>query len=68
MSEISCCPECESSWIRREAKTHNRCEDCGLKFETCKMRERRNHDGSHGRSGATKRLIDADPDDWPQHR
>ena len=72
---IEACPDCESSDIEpvqaesfsgaELSKGDNyRCENCKEHFTTPMYREPRGSRNS-GRSGITKKLMEADPNDWP---
>ena len=72
---IEACPDCESSDIepvQAESFTgpelskgdNYRCENCQDHFTTPMYRKPRNSRNS-GRSGITKKLMEADPEDWP---
>ena len=72
---IEACPECESSDIEpvqaesftgpELSKGQNyRCENCQDHFTSPMCREPRGSRNS-GRSGITKKLMEANPEDWP---
>ena len=72
---IEACPKCESSDIEPvQAESFSgaelsrgdnyRCENCKEHFTTPMYREPRGSRNS-GRSGITKKLMEADPNDWP---
>jgi len=72
---IKCCPECESSDIepvQPESFTgpelsdgqNYRCENCQDHFEKPMYRQAQSSRDA-GRSGLTKELVEADPEDWP---
>lgn len=72
---IECCPECASSRIelqgpggftgpKSEATKRYRCSDCRNQFDKTDSRKPESSRNA-GRSGITKKLMDADPEDWP---
>ena len=72
---IEACPDCESSDIEpvqaesftgpeRSKGDNYRCENCKEHFTTPMYRKPRNSRNS-GRSGITKKLMEADPEEWP---
>lgn len=72
---IECCPECGSSDIESvqpesitgpilERNQNYRCDGCQLHFDTPAVREPESSRNA-GRGGLTKKLVDANPEDWP---
>jgi len=69
---VHVCPECDAASMQRNTQTPRgnqnttkwRCGDCGFKTDEPVIRKKR---GTHGNtvSGLAKKLLDADPDEWP---
>lgn len=65
MSEITACPDCRGSFIRRATRHSNwnwRCEDCGSRFDEPIHRQRKRKKGSFnpGSTAALLEGLDAD--------
>lgn len=72
---IECCPECRSanfelngpggfSGPTTEATKRYRCRDCSEHFDEPNERKELSTRNA-GRSGLSKKLMEADPEDWP---
>lgn len=72
---IEACPVCDSANFeinsnggyqgpKDQTSKHYRCRDCGKLFDESVTREVIGNRDT-GRSGMTKKLVDANPEDWP---
>jgi len=64
---IEVCPNCD----RPDHETNHQpdqldywCFTCGHRFDEPEQREQKNN-GSETRKGTSKKLLDANPEDWP---
>lgn len=72
---IEACPECDSTRIESvqpesitgpilEKNQNYRCDNCKQHFANPRVRKEQSSRNA-GRSGITKKLMEADPEDWP---
>lgn len=71
---VAACPECDHAPVtlvapggmdaQPDAKGRYGCQSCSARFDVPTYRERKRGTGAPT-SGTAKRLLDADPDDWP---